>query len=627
MSPQLLPSCAPSQPLIAHTYPIPIETGPRSIYRALCSNDDPPLSIAICPQRRCVAFGCASGIELHWVDALTGQDLNRWFPLTAPSDYLYFLPARKGIDNAKKLRLVSSSGLMGMQGRLRERFTSSRSYGWGAGAGMGFGYGGWRDNEVERDSADNYRSVPLSDGYHVLFTDPIDQKLCLGIDAPLFGPHRMSKKVIFEGPKGVLPTVYAAGRELSWGVRVAVGYDDEIWFYTVPADVFQCESNGDSEPWLEQYVSPNKLDQVCSTRAAKALLSATPIPSSASDNDASDDPTSIWPITLPGIHIATIPDLAELSVHSRQASLTIWAFSTTGAAKAYQISGSSPRVLKSASVLRDGSVLEESSNSGSGFESGSGADDNGGEMRLIKHEVEVELDGDGDVIMEDAPALPITEISLPGLEWSSHTSYDGYMSRSSSLNPSRKPSRRFSVRAGHEAPPTTPVPASSPVVAPATPILQGVGDALRSEHSPSPPSPIALSPSLRSGSGSSGGGSVVSNNFGAGGGGMNGLPRIIEHEMQSIGQVLSADLEMGLGMGMDEEGYWKTAAEDSRKEADRERIVGMPPQQKYVETGRVRSMGVGGHESGGDLYGLGYALGVGQEEIPELGQLDVEILW
>lgn len=64
---------------------IPIESGTSTIYRHLCSEDDPPRSVSICPQRRCVAFGCSAGIELHWIDALTGQSLSRWFPLTAPS--------------------------------------------------------------------------------------------------------------------------------------------------------------------------------------------------------------------------------------------------------------------------------------------------------------------------------------------------------------------------------------------------------------------------------------------------------------------------------------------------------------------------------------------------------------
>ena len=101
-APQILPT-------FTNASYIPIENGPRSIYRNLCTSTRPPLSVAICPQRRCVAFGCSGGIELHWVDALTGQDLSRWFTLTAPSDSLYFLPSRPGMDSGKKLRLISSA--------------------------------------------------------------------------------------------------------------------------------------------------------------------------------------------------------------------------------------------------------------------------------------------------------------------------------------------------------------------------------------------------------------------------------------------------------------------------------------------------------------------------------------
>jgi hypothetical protein len=56
---------------------IPIESGTSTFYRHLCSEDDPPRCVAVCPQRRCVAFGCSAGIELHWTDALTGQSLSR----------------------------------------------------------------------------------------------------------------------------------------------------------------------------------------------------------------------------------------------------------------------------------------------------------------------------------------------------------------------------------------------------------------------------------------------------------------------------------------------------------------------------------------------------------------------
>ncbi|PVH97805.1 hypothetical protein DM02DRAFT_657963 [Periconia macrospinosa] len=56
---------------------VPIEGSASTFYRHLCSEEDPPRSVSICPQRLCVAFGCSASIELHWIDALTGQSLSR----------------------------------------------------------------------------------------------------------------------------------------------------------------------------------------------------------------------------------------------------------------------------------------------------------------------------------------------------------------------------------------------------------------------------------------------------------------------------------------------------------------------------------------------------------------------
>ena len=440
--------------------------------------------------------------------------------------------------------------------------------------GMGLGYGGWRDAEdLGQDSGDNYRTIPLSNGHHVLFTDRADQKLCLGIDAPVFGPNRMTKKVIFEGPKGALPAVYAVGRDLSWGVRVAAGYGDEIWLFTVPADIFTCEGNGDGELWLEQYVPAEKLTHLRGVRAAKALLTHSPLPASVIDRDTSEDSGSIWPITVFGVRIATVPGLSEIAVNSRPASFTIWAFASDGIARAWQMRGGKPRDVKTATVLRDGSIVEERHE----------AEAPDGDIRAMRHDFEV--DADGDVLMQDAP--PLTEISLPGLEWTTHTSFDGYMSRSSSLNPSRKPSRRFSARAGHEPPPTTPVPATSPA-APATPILQGVDAALRDASS----SPTTGSPSLQSRS--------------------SPLPSIIEH---SIGDILTADL--------DSEGFWSTIEEEAKKEASRERVAASG-QGPILQTGRVHTI------DHSDFFGLANgqrdeaADGAGDGE--DFGHLELEIL-
>ncbi|KAA6412168.1 MAG: hypothetical protein FRX48_04319 [Lasallia pustulata] len=198
-------------PTSAHKAGIRVESGPRSLYRNLCSPDDPPVSVAICPQRRCVAFGCRAGIELHWVDGLTGQDLNRWFPLATAAGYLYFLPPRRGAESGKKLRLMASGA-------------------WEVGLEAG------ARGAVE---SDHFQARPLSDGYHVLFTDPGTGLLCLGSDAPLGGPTKLLRKVVFLGPRGGgVPRLYAAGRELRWGVRVAVAYGERLWVFSVPPDVF-----------------------------------------------------------------------------------------------------------------------------------------------------------------------------------------------------------------------------------------------------------------------------------------------------------------------------------------------------------------------------------------------------
>lgn len=108
LSSRLPPTTPNSQSIYASSAPL-------SVYHSLCAPDDPPRSVAVCPTRRCVAFGCAAGIELHWIDSLSGRNLMKWFPLSASSDCLHFLPSRPGIDNPNKLRLISSKAGMGQR--------------------------------------------------------------------------------------------------------------------------------------------------------------------------------------------------------------------------------------------------------------------------------------------------------------------------------------------------------------------------------------------------------------------------------------------------------------------------------------------------------------------------------
>lgn len=247
-------------------------TSPTAQYTKLGTANDAPLSVAICPQRKCVAFGCVTGIELHWVDNTTATNLNRWFPLAAPSDYLFFLPQRPDVDSTKKLRLISSAaGSLQNFGERRDsittkwRFRSSNTRHGRLQSMTRLFFGSLPfpsalsrtnsfsqpDNDEARGilrtvDCDHYAATPLSDGSHVLFTDPATGLLCLGSDAPLGGPTKLMRKVCMVPPASDSPekatalVCYRSGSDMRWGVRVVAAYDDgRVVLYNIPVDCFE----------------------------------------------------------------------------------------------------------------------------------------------------------------------------------------------------------------------------------------------------------------------------------------------------------------------------------------------------------------------------------------------------
>jgi len=89
-------------------------------------------------------------------------------------------------------------------------------------------------------NCDHYHAVPLSDGHHVLFIDPVSGKLALGCDAPLGGPTKLLRKAMFIPPNdNTVPSLYSAATDISQGVRVVVTYNESIMLYSVPPDVIQ----------------------------------------------------------------------------------------------------------------------------------------------------------------------------------------------------------------------------------------------------------------------------------------------------------------------------------------------------------------------------------------------------
>lgn len=368
---------------------MPIEMGPRSLYRSLCSEDDPPRSVAICPQRRCVAFGCSAGIELHWVDALTGQDLSRWFPLTAPSDYLFFLPPRTSIDSAKKLRLISSAASPGERPAIGQRIAGRATRNSPFWERLSYGMSSQDSNEeassdqrlISRlrantqsrffsgriDCSDHYRAVPLSDGYHVLFTDPTTGLLCLGSDAPVGGPTKLLRKIWFQGPAGKgSPVAYAGTLDVGGSVRVVAAFDSgseqTIWFFSVPGDVFaankgfhfvlgdphlqtwsqRCPHNNRSPDWVEWWPDQGLNEWLdYNNSPVHGLVPRRPV----------------WPVKIRGQEVGVCSALVDLAVHSGP-SMAVWAFSREGIAKVWRINDGNNATARDILVSRDGTVRE-----------------------------------------------------------------------------------------------------------------------------------------------------------------------------------------------------------------------------------------------------------------------------
>lgn len=198
-------------------------------------------------------------MELHWVDAVVRQqELNRWFPLTSPADFLYFFPYRQGVDSTKKLRIISSTAETTEERhslrRLAQRATSSISNIWPTKFEASLTSLADHSPRPSSDEQDHRRAVPLSGGCHIIFMDPSTNLLCIGSDGPLGGPSKLARLVVLVPPDELVrqvangdrttpmkpprPTAYAVAPDLSRGARVAAAYDDEVVFYSVPSDVF-----------------------------------------------------------------------------------------------------------------------------------------------------------------------------------------------------------------------------------------------------------------------------------------------------------------------------------------------------------------------------------------------------
>ncbi|OJJ86796.1 uncharacterized protein ASPGLDRAFT_64997 [Aspergillus glaucus CBS 516.65] len=313
-------------------------------YHDVCSPEDPPRSVSICPGRRCVAFGGGTGIELRWIDEVSKQDCRKHFPMTQPSEILHFLPNRA--DTPEELRLVSSLADPGVSACQCHSETKQPCQLHLAADIHSLTRLDPRDKQnlslVRATHCHHYRAIPINDGLHILFIEPRTGFLCIGSDSPIGGPSSLTRALVcappfdHERPDSVpTPTVFAAGSDLSWGLRVVAAYKDRLVLYSVPLDVFNVIRKereaqslgvmGDSDLARDWF-----LDGERSFKRRGSL-----VPNQNGDWEfllsVSYRPTAMmWPLKIYGKEIGKMDNVVELALQSSHGGARVWAFGASG---------------------------------------------------------------------------------------------------------------------------------------------------------------------------------------------------------------------------------------------------------------------------------------------------------
>ncbi|KAJ5143246.1 uncharacterized protein N7515_002033 [Penicillium bovifimosum] len=358
----------------------------RHFFYNICTPENPPRTVAICPGRSLVAFGCAAGIEIHSVSETKRNDHRKHFTLPQPSEILHFLPSSP--ETPSELRLISSlSGpgfheckcppspslssptpstsspkldpkngqfhfLADVQSFSRRRIphAPSRSF-------------------VRATHCHHYRAVPINDGFHIMFIEPRTNLLCIGTNAPIGGPTSLTRAFVCIPPPSAsprhrhirtpppspslsakaptpadtpVPTVFAAGSDVRWGLRVVAAYGNRLVLYSVPLDVFnvirkerECQRDGimgDGDLVRDWYTDPER-----SSKRQESLV----------QNNNGDwefllsvsyRPTSMmWPFKIYGKEIGSVKGVVELSLQSSEGGLRVWAFGEDGKASVLDV--------------------------------------------------------------------------------------------------------------------------------------------------------------------------------------------------------------------------------------------------------------------------------------------------
>lgn len=201
--------------------------------------------------------------------------------------------------------------------------------------------------------------MPLSDGYHILFTDPQTGTLFIGCDAPFDGPTKLTRKIMFVPPPvhKETPRLYTSVFDRWGGVRILVAFGDEILLYSVPSGVCDLSREEQKAESRDVYSTPpfchkdRALDHWLNWWNGQCITNHWNMMH------------PIWPITVHGSRIATMRDVCQLAIHA-EPELTVWAFTMDARCKIWRLNDSADPVVRSNYYLCQSGMVHEDDTSG-----------------------------------------------------------------------------------------------------------------------------------------------------------------------------------------------------------------------------------------------------------------------
>ncbi|KAJ5171237.1 uncharacterized protein N7500_004020 [Penicillium coprophilum] len=372
----------------------------RHFFYNVCTVDNPPRTVALCPGQSVVAFGCAAGIEIHSVNETKRNEQRRYFTVPQPSEILHFLPSSP--ETPSELRLISSLSGPGVHECKCPPSPSPSSSSFSASSPKHNQFHFLADIQsfnrrriphapsrslIRATHCHHYRAVPINDGFHIMFIEPRTSLLCIGTDAPIGGPTSLTRAFVcvpppfsntqnrqiktpppspslsntIPPPKDLpIPTTFTAGSDLRWGLRVVAAYDDRLVLYSIPLDVFNMIRKererqadgvmGDSDLAPAWYVDSER------TRKQRESLVQNQNGEWEFVLSVSYRPTAMmWPFKIYGKEIGSVKGTVELALQSSEGGVRVWAFGKDGKGTILDVdTGDAP--TRSFGVSSDGGV-------------------------------------------------------------------------------------------------------------------------------------------------------------------------------------------------------------------------------------------------------------------------------